>query len=79
MIRSVANLTRADGQEFLELAPRVPVKTAVQTFGFSRPTRPWTGCAGAGSRERRCWWWTSERILRERLGEFFVGGPPTPM
>ena len=26
-IRSVANLTRRDGEEFLELAPRVPVKT----------------------------------------------------
>jgi alcohol dehydrogenase, propanol-preferring len=32
VIRSVANLTRADGEEFLELAPRVPVKTEVQTF-----------------------------------------------
>ena len=32
VVRSVANLTRADGEEFLELAPRVPVKTAVQTF-----------------------------------------------
>jgi propanol-preferring alcohol dehydrogenase len=32
VVRSVANLTRADGEEFLELAPRVPVKTEVQTF-----------------------------------------------
>lgn len=32
VVRSVANLTRADGEEFLDLAPRVPVKTAVQTF-----------------------------------------------
>jgi propanol-preferring alcohol dehydrogenase len=32
MVRSVANLTRADGEEFLELAPRVPVKTEVQLF-----------------------------------------------
>jgi propanol-preferring alcohol dehydrogenase len=29
---SVANLTRQDGQEFLALAPRVPVQTEVQTF-----------------------------------------------
>ena len=29
---SVANLTRADGVEFLELAPRVPVKTTVEPF-----------------------------------------------
>jgi alcohol dehydrogenase, propanol-preferring len=32
MITSVANLTRRDGEEFLELAPRVPVKTKTQTF-----------------------------------------------
>ncbi|HEV3376895.1 MAG TPA: zinc-dependent alcohol dehydrogenase family protein [Thermoleophilaceae bacterium] len=29
-VRSVANLTRADGEEFLELAPRVPVRTEVE-------------------------------------------------
>jgi propanol-preferring alcohol dehydrogenase len=32
VVRSVANLTRADGEEFLELAPQVPVKTEVQLF-----------------------------------------------
>jgi propanol-preferring alcohol dehydrogenase len=32
VVRSVANLTRADGDEFLKLAPEVPVKTEVQTF-----------------------------------------------
>jgi propanol-preferring alcohol dehydrogenase len=31
-VRSVANLTRRDGEEFLALAPRVPVRTSVQTF-----------------------------------------------
>jgi alcohol dehydrogenase, propanol-preferring len=31
-VRSVANLTRADGVEFLRLAPAVPVVTHVQTF-----------------------------------------------
>ncbi|EDY16297.1 zinc-binding alcohol dehydrogenase family protein [Chthoniobacter flavus Ellin428] len=31
-ICSVANLTRADGREFLEIAPRVPVNTITQTF-----------------------------------------------
>ena len=29
---SVANLTRQDGEEFLELAPRVPVETTVEPF-----------------------------------------------
>ncbi len=33
---SVANLTRRDAEEFLALAPRVPVKTEVQTFPFSQ-------------------------------------------
>lgn len=32
VLRSVANLTRRDGEEFLELAPRVPVRTHVTTF-----------------------------------------------
>jgi propanol-preferring alcohol dehydrogenase len=31
-IHSVANLTRRDGHEFLELAPKVPVRTHVETF-----------------------------------------------
>ncbi len=32
VIRSVANLTRADGEEFLALAPTIPVRTEVETF-----------------------------------------------
>jgi len=32
VLRSVANLTRRDAIEFLELAPKVPVKTTVQLF-----------------------------------------------
>jgi propanol-preferring alcohol dehydrogenase len=32
VVRSVANLTRKDGEEFLALAPRVPVRTEVETF-----------------------------------------------
>jgi alcohol dehydrogenase, propanol-preferring len=32
VLRSVANLTRADAEEFLEIAPRVPVRTEVTTF-----------------------------------------------
>ena len=31
-VRSVANLTRADAEEFLELAPRVPIRTRVTTY-----------------------------------------------
>lgn len=32
MVRSVANLTRRDGEEFLALAPGVPVRAAVETY-----------------------------------------------
>lgn len=32
VIRSVANLTRRDAEEFLALAPKVPVRTHVETF-----------------------------------------------
>jgi alcohol dehydrogenase, propanol-preferring len=35
-IRSVANLTRKDGIEFLELAPRIPIKTDVTVFPLER-------------------------------------------
>jgi propanol-preferring alcohol dehydrogenase len=35
-IRSVANLTREDAREFLDLAPRVPVRTTVTTFPLER-------------------------------------------
>jgi propanol-preferring alcohol dehydrogenase len=36
VLRSVANLTRADGDEFLALAPRVPVRTHVTTYPLER-------------------------------------------
>ena len=32
VLRSVANLTRADAEEFLALAPQIPVRTTVQVF-----------------------------------------------
>jgi alcohol dehydrogenase, propanol-preferring len=35
-IRSVANLTRRDGEEFLALAPEVPVRTTVTTYPLER-------------------------------------------
>ena len=35
-VRSVANLTRADGREFLELAPRVPVRTEIETLPLAQ-------------------------------------------
>ena len=35
VIRSVANLTRADGEEFLTVAPQIPVRTEVESFPLS--------------------------------------------
>ena len=32
VLRSVANLTRRDGEEFLAIAPRVPIRTRVQVY-----------------------------------------------
>jgi propanol-preferring alcohol dehydrogenase len=34
-VRSVANLTRRDGEEFFALAPRVPVRAEVETFALA--------------------------------------------
>ncbi len=36
VVRSVANLTRRDGDEFLALAPQVPVHTEVEVFPLER-------------------------------------------
>jgi propanol-preferring alcohol dehydrogenase len=36
VVRSVANLTRRDGEEFLALAPRVPVRTEVEEHPLER-------------------------------------------
>jgi propanol-preferring alcohol dehydrogenase len=38
-IRSVANLTRADGEEFLALAPRIPVRTVTTTYPLAEAQR----------------------------------------
>ncbi|MEX0928071.1 MAG: hypothetical protein WDZ53_01610, partial [Balneolales bacterium] len=35
-IRSVANLTRKDGEEFMKLAPEVPVQSDVTTYPLEK-------------------------------------------
>jgi propanol-preferring alcohol dehydrogenase len=40
VLRSVANLTRKDGEEFLALAPRVPVRTQVKAYPLEARTGP---------------------------------------
>jgi alcohol dehydrogenase, propanol-preferring len=36
VVRSVANLTRRDAEDFLELAPKVPVKTRVLPYALEQ-------------------------------------------
>ena len=36
IVRSVANLTRRDGEEFLALAPQVPVRTEIEVFALEQ-------------------------------------------
>ena len=36
VVRSVANLTRRDGEEFLALAPQVPVRTVTTEYPLER-------------------------------------------
>ena len=36
VLRSVANLTRADGERFLAVAPQVPVRTEIEAFPLGR-------------------------------------------
>ena len=43
VIRSLANLTRQDGEEFLALAPQVPVKTEVQIFRLEQANQALDG------------------------------------
>ncbi len=45
-VRSVANLTRRDGEEFLALAPRVPVRTEVQLFPLGEANEALTRLRG---------------------------------
>ena len=39
VLRSVANLTRRDGEEFLQLAPRAGVRTEVSSYPLAEANR----------------------------------------
>ena len=54
VVRSVANLTRRDGEEFLALAPRVPVRTGSRRSRSSARTRRSRSSAPATSAARSC-------------------------
>ena len=50
VIRSVANLTRRDGEEFLALAPRVPVRTEVTPFPLAEANQALEALRAGGVR-----------------------------
>ena len=66
VVRSVANLTRRDGEEFLELAPKVPVKTRTLPYPLEQAIRHSMTCVPADCRERRCLHWLMD--IEERPG-----------
>ena len=47
VLRSVANLTRKDGEEFMELAPEVPVRTEIREFPLQEANEALSTCAPA--------------------------------
>ena len=56
VVRSVANLTRRDAEEFLALAPEVPVRTEVEALSAgARRTRRSSACAPVGCKAPQCW------------------------
>jgi len=48
VVRSVANLTRKDGEEFLRIAPQVPVRTEAHPFPLSRANEALAEIRGGG-------------------------------
>ncbi len=50
VVRSVANLTRADGEELLALAPQVPVRVEVETFPLALANEALERLRGGGLR-----------------------------
>jgi propanol-preferring alcohol dehydrogenase len=60
VLRSVANLTRRDGEEFLELAPRIPIHTQVKTYPL--------GEAGHALEDLRGGAFTGAAVVQVRAG-----------
>jgi propanol-preferring alcohol dehydrogenase len=48
VVRSVANLTRRDGEEFLALAPEIPVRTELVPFPLQRANQALDALRGGG-------------------------------
>ena len=78
VVRSVANLTRADGEEFLELAPRVPVRTEVQTFPLQQANEALDRLRRGQIQGAAVLVVSSEKILRGGLGDSYEVPLPSP-
>ena len=55
LIRSVANLTRRDGEEFLALARRLRIRTTVETLPLGRANEALACLRDGQVRGRLCW------------------------
>jgi alcohol dehydrogenase, propanol-preferring len=62
-LRSVANFTRTDAREFLELAASIPIRTAIQTFPLERGNEA-LGRLASGDLEATAVLMTGERTRR---------------
>lgn len=75
-ITSVANLTRADGDEFLSLAPKIPVHTDVELFPLEEANEALARLR-AGKIEGSAVLKVSGRVARTSpIGDASPGGPP---
>jgi len=54
VIRSVANNTRQDGENFLRIAAEIPIRTRVQMFPLSEANRALNALKNDAIQERRC-------------------------
>jgi hypothetical protein len=70
VLRSVANLTRADGEEFLAKAPEVPVETEVTVFPLDEANQALDRLRSGAISARRCWLLVVERLRKpNRVGD----------
>ena len=77
VLRSVANLTRADAIEFLDLAPRVPVRTHVTTFALEEAEAALDAVRARRDRGRRGDRPLASRHERPRVELLFWDGCPS--
>jgi propanol-preferring alcohol dehydrogenase len=58
-VRSVANLTRKDGEDFFRIVEMIPVHTTTETFPLGEAETALAGCVRGSCRGPRCCRWLS--------------------